>query len=119
MKGLKVVTEMGFLLNVCYIFVTFGALLALGMPTQYTYVNVIDFLWLSGGIIGISLACGMASSIIIPGIGALACSGAIAIWGGVGIWNYIIVTNYVIKLFILTPIATGIIYIVAKQIRGN
>lgn len=81
-----------------------------GFPSQYKFVNAFDFIWLTGGIIGVAGACAISTG--IP------CAGALAVWGFLGVFNYIIVSVEWVKLLVFTPIAVTLIFIIARLGRG-
>lgn len=103
-------TETGILLTIFIFFAVLGFISALA-PPDFQVMSPFDFVWFTGGIIGVSSAC-----VIMSGI---PCAGALAIWGILTVWQYVIVNVSWLKLLIFTPIVAIIIYIVSKLARGG
>lgn len=73
-------------------------------------IDIFDFAWLSGGIIGVAGACVIATG--------LPCAGALAIFGFGSLLKYLLVPSNPFFLAIFLPIFVLLIYIVAKLGRG-
>lgn len=115
----KISTELDFIIAFAFMLSFYGVLILFGLPSQYQFINAFDGIWLSGGMIGVSLACTLATGFTLPIIGAITCATATGIWAIAGIWTYIVVNNDVIKLIIFTPLTLGLIYVISKLIRGG
>jgi hypothetical protein len=80
-------------------------------PPDLKIISPFDFVWFSGGIIGVASACVIASG--IP------CAGALAIWGITTVWQYVIVSIEWVKLLIFTPLVVTLIFIISRLARGG
>jgi hypothetical protein len=80
-------------------------------PPDLKLISPFDFVWFTGGIIGVAGACVIATG--------LPCAGALAIWGITTVWNYLIVSIEWVKLLIFTPLVVTLIYIISKLGRGG
>jgi hypothetical protein len=89
----------------------FLALILLGMPEAYSFVNTFDLTLMSGEIIGVAGACVIATG--------LPCAGALAIFGLLNIVAFIVVADNIIKFVIFTPLTVVFIYLIAKLARGT
>jgi len=88
------------------------------LPSQYQFINTFDYIWLAGGIIGISASC-----VLITGA---VCTVALAVFGIGTIFNYIVIGTLIsygginlIKTFLFVPLTVTYIYIVARLGRGG
>ena len=92
-------------------FLAFLGLMMLIVPPEYRFMNIFDFAWLTGGILGVGGACAIATG--IP------CAAALAVFGIVGFFNYMVINVNWIKILIFTPIALIMIYLITRIARGG
>ena len=112
-------------------------------PEELKFLNIFDFLWIGGGVIGITAACVVTSGIpcaitlvlwAISGVISLALNGcslldpigcvtnvfATLISGGLsGFTTYFLSTNMLIKYIIMFPMMIGLIYIISRLAKGG
>ena len=82
-----------------------------GTPSEYKIVEAFDFIWFTGGILGVAGACTVWTG--IP------CATALAAFAFLSIFNYLIITYDIVKLLIFTPLIATFIYIIARLGRGG
>jgi len=89
-------------------FLTFISELA---PPEYKIMNPFDFIWLTGGIVGVAGSC-----VIWTG---LPCAAALGVFTVGSILNYLFLQSSVIKLLVFTPLSVLLIYVVSRLARGG
>jgi|YelNatPaOPRAMG01_1025707.scaffolds.fasta_scaffold19908_4 hypothetical protein len=80
-------------------------------PPEYKIISPFDFVWFTGGIIGVAASCSVWTG--IP------CAAALAVFGLVSFFNYLVVNYEVVKLLIFMPVIATLIYVVARLGRGG
>jgi hypothetical protein len=80
-------------------------------PEDMKFINTFDWVWFSGGMVGIAGAC-----VVTTG---LPCAIALTIFGVVTVFKYVIVSFEWIKLLIFVPLIVTMIYIMSKLGRGG
>jgi len=80
-------------------------------PSEYKIITTFDFVWFTGGILGVAGAC-----VIWTGI---PCAAALAVFGLLSIFNYLVVAYDVVKLLVFMPVLATLIYVVARLGRGG
>jgi hypothetical protein len=80
-------------------------------PNEYKIISPFDFIWFTGGILGVAASCSIWTG--IP------CAAALAIFGLVSFFNYLVINYEVVKLLIFMPVIVTLIYIVARLGRGG
>jgi hypothetical protein len=82
-----------------------------GTPKEYQIVSPFDFVWFTGGVLGVAGSCTIWTG--IP------CAAALAVFGLVSIFNYLVVAYDIVKLLIFIPVIATLIYIIARLGRGG
>jgi hypothetical protein len=80
-------------------------------PSEYKIISPFDFVWFTGGILGVAASCSIWTG--IP------CAAALAIFGLVSFFNYLVINYEVVKFLIFMPVIATLIYIVARLGRGG
>lgn len=93
------------------VFLSFLGFMSLYLPEELQFIEPFDFIWFSGGIIGIGGACVITSG--VP------CAIALAIFGIGTVWQYIIVSQEWLTLLLFTPLVVTLIYLMTKLGRGG
>jgi len=104
---MAVASEISFLIFILMSLSFLGLIQLLGGPK---IIEPFDFIWLSGGILGVAGACTIATG--IP------CAGALAIFGIASFTKYLFFGDaFTMAIFI--PIFVILIYIVSRLARGG
>jgi len=106
----NIATELSFILFISS-FLSVLAFLMSSLPIGLQFINIFDFIWFGGGIIGVAGTCAVVTG--IP------CAIALVVFGVISIFQYIIVQDAILKLLIFTPIVIGLIYTVSRLARGG
>lgn len=103
--------------NLSYIF-AFGVLLSfftgliyLGLPEDLQIIGSTDLTVFGTEIVTVAGTCVIATG--IP------CATVMIFWGIVNIYTFLIVEFEIIKIFIITPILLGVIYVISELARGK
>lgn len=108
--GVWVLSETKFILGFM-VFLAFLGFIVAYLPEGMQFIDLFDFVWFGGGMIGISGAC-----VIVSGV---PCAIALAVFGILTIWQYVIVSVDWIALLVFTPLVVTLIYLMSKLGRGG
>jgi hypothetical protein len=103
-------TELSFILFVSSFLAVLTFLSGL-LPSSLRFMNIFDFTWFGGGIIGVGSLCAVVSG--IP------CAVGLAVFGIASIYSYIVVQDAILKLLIFTPMIIGLIYVISRLGKGG